>query len=233
MDAFPGSSKPSTSYYGTTIPNCTLASVPGRIVFWLTRVQRAPPGPVLSSTQEDEDPAAVRGRRRSPVPPLPLPLARPADEAKREAAVLPAEALYVDLPPEKMPLPGCPPEAEVEQDGDPESSETEKTSPFAPLMAAEVPLQTKKKTFFDLSPREMMNRMEWPRRKKKTKKAEAGESSRDPVSGDAVLPTSSSDGDTDRDGPRPGTSRQPHSTPSSPAASKKTPKRTLSSSPIR
>ncbi|XP_034245143.1 tubby-related protein 4 [Thrips palmi] len=203
MDAFPGSSKPNSSYYG----------------------------PVLSSTQEDEDPASARGRRRSPVPPLPLPLARPADEGKREPrqqqpAEVPVEPLFVDVPPQNAPFPPFPADftAEIDNDGDLESSETERSSPFAALVAAEVPLPSKKKTFFDLSPREMMNRMEWPRRKKKTKKAEAA---KDAVDGPAL------EGDADADGARPSTSRQPHSTPSSPAASKKTPKRTLSSSPIR
>lgn len=82
-----------------------------------------------------------------------------------------------------------------------------------------MPLQAKKKkTLFDLD----WTGLDWPRRRKDKKaKAEAAEAGR----------AGPSEGDGEQSDAEP--LLLPHSTPGSPAAAKKTPKRTLSSSPIR
>lgn len=171
---------------------------------------------MLSATLEDEDAA---GRHRSP--------AAPAEHAVE----VPPTSLFVELPPERMPLPEFPPAAER----GPEDSAEQDESPFAPLVAAEVPLKKKKKkTIFDLSPREMMMFMEWPRRKKDKSKDKAERAGKGTADVDAILPDLAAESAATSAATSPATShRQPHSTPASPAAAKKTPKRTLSSSPIR
>ncbi|KAE8746469.1 hypothetical protein FOCC_FOCC006834 [Frankliniella occidentalis] len=194
-------------------------------------------GPVLSSTIEDDDTSPARSRRPSPSRPAtpapvhqpqvqpqprsqPQPRARPArHQADDDIRVL-AEPLFVNLPAEKdKASPESPPD-----DTDVESSDS--SSPFAPLVAAEVPVKPKKKrTLFDsLNARDVMTLVDWPRRRMRRNKRKDDT--------EAILLDQDSDADSRHSTPA-SPSRQPHSTPASPAASKKTPKRTLSSSPIR